>query len=322
MSNLQTFAFIHPLSNAQFSKYQTAFPNIEFLSSDDGIPDRIEQAQALAIHWKSPPIEEILNAAKNLKWIHLRSTGIDGISKGALADRGITLTNGSGNHAPNIAEHVLAMMLAFARQLPHYIRAQEQGVWTPLHAGRVFELGDQHLVILGLGAIGMELAQRAKAFGMRVTGVKRSANPATLPGVDNVVGMDDLDVVLPEADHVVLALPLTDATFKFMDARRLALLRPEARLYNVGRGQLIDQDALITLLKNSKIAGAGLDVTEPEPLPQDSELWRLQNVIITSHSAGHTPKSYERFETLVIENIDRFIAGRPLLNTVDLIAGY
>lgn len=322
MAALHTFAFVHPLKPAQLQVYREAFPGVRFLAADRGLPDGIADAQGIAIHWDPPPMEELLAAARSLRWLHLRGAGIDRIAVPRLLASDIVLTNGSGNHAPNIAEHVLSLMLAFARQLPQLIRGQAGKTWAPPAAGKVFELSGQTLLIVGCGAIGEELAWRAAALGLQVIGVKRGP-VADLPrGVGDMVTLERLDDVLPRADHVVLALPLTARTRGLMDAPRLRRMKQGAHLYNVGRGPLLDQEALIELLRAGHLAGAGLDVTDPEPLPAASPLWDLPGVVITSHSAGMTPRSYERFEALLLENLRRFDAGEPLLNVVDKNAGY
>jgi phosphoglycerate dehydrogenase-like enzyme len=321
MQRLQTFAFVHPLSGTQLRAFQDAFPSVRFLSADEGFPAGLEEAQAVAIHWKHPPMEELLARAKGLQWLHLRGAGIDRIAVPALVDSDIILTNGSGNHAPNIAEHVLSLMLAFARQLPALMRRQARRQWQPPEADEVFELSAQTALIVGLGAIGQELATRLSALGMRVVGVKRRSGP--LPeGVQKLVTLDELDTVLPEADHVVIALPLTHATRNLFGAARLQRMRRGAYLYNVGRGPLVDHDALVDAIRAGHIEGAGLDVIDPEPLPPESPLWDMDRVIITAHSSGLTPRSYERFEALLMENIRRFSTGQPLLNVVDKAAGY
>jgi phosphoglycerate dehydrogenase-like enzyme len=320
MTKLKTFAFIHPLSQEQLQVFRDALPGTEFIASDRGLPDGIERAQGVAIHWDAPPIEALLSAATSLQWLHLRGAGIDRISVPRLVDSDIVLTNGSGNHSPNIAEHVVALMLAFARQLPALIRDQAARVWRA--PDNVFELSGQTLLVVGCGNIGQELAWRASALGMKVIGARRRVGQAPLRGVSQVVAMQQLDDVLPLADHVALTLPLTAETQGVMSAARLNAMKPGAYFYNVGRGQTVDQPALIEALRSGRIAGAGLDVTDPEPLPPDSALWSEPGVVITAHSAGRTPRSYERFESLLLDNLARFSEGRPLLNVVDKAAGY
>lgn len=323
MPKLKRFAFIHPLQPDQLQRFQKTFPDTEFLYADNGIPKGFEQAQAAAIHWTVKNVADVVAAGRSLRWLHIRSTGVEHLEPSIFRGSDIVLTNGAGNHAPNIAEHVLAMMLAFARQIPHFVRFQQQRSWMPVAAHQVFELSGQHVVIVGLGAIGMEFAKKAKALGMRVTGVRRNVSGAAASQfVDRIVTIADIDNVLAQADHVVLALPLTAQSAQLFDANRLARMKRGAYLYNVGRGQLVDHEALQHALINGQIAGAGLDVTDPEPLPPTSALWDFPNVIVTSHTAGATPHSYERFESLVLENMKRFVEGIPLLNQVNIAAGY
>jgi phosphoglycerate dehydrogenase-like enzyme len=322
MRHLQTFALVHPLTAAQLQVYAQAFPDVEFIASDAGLPAGIERAQGVAIHWAFPAMEELLAAARSMRWLHLRGAGIDRISVPRLIDSDIILTNGSGNHAPNIAEHVLAMMLGFARQLPALMRSQARGEWACPPAASIFELAGQSLLVVGLGAIGQEVARKAAALGMRVTGVRRSTGAEIVAGVDAVVTLDQLDAALPLADHVVIALPLTRATRGILSRERIGRMKPGAHLYNVGRGALVDHDALLQALRSGRLGGAGLDVTDPEPLPASSPLWQEPRALITAHSAGITPHSYERFEALLIDNLRRFRAGQPLLNVVDKREGY
>jgi phosphoglycerate dehydrogenase-like enzyme len=213
-------------------------------------------------------------------------------------------------------------MLAFARQLPALVRAQQQARWQPPPPARLFELSGQTLAIVGLGAIGSALASRAAALGMRVVGVRRSAGSTAPPGVERLYAFDGLDLALAEADHVAIALPLTPQTRGLFDAARLGRMKPGAHLYNVGRGATVDADALLAALRSGRLAGAGLDVTEPEPLPSESPLWREPNVIVTAHSSGLTPRSFERYARLLLDNLGRWVRGEALLNVVDKRLGY
>ena len=320
---LKTFAFTHPLRAEALQAFRSALPAVEFLVPDAaGIPPGFERAEAAAITWDGPPIDEILVAGPALRWIHQRGAGIDGITTPRLVASGVVLTNGSGNHAPNIAEHVLALMLAFARQLPALMRAQQQGRWEPPAASQMFELGGQTLAVVGVGAIGSALAERARPLGLRVIGVRRSANAPLPPGFDRVVGIDSLDEVLGAADHVALSLPATPATHGLFSTARFAAMKRGAYLYNVGRGPVVDPGALLTALRSGHLAGAGLDVTEPEPLPSESPLWREPNVIVTAHTSGLTPRSFERYQSLLLDNLGRWVRGEPLRNVVDKALGY
>jgi phosphoglycerate dehydrogenase-like enzyme len=271
-----------------------------------------------------PPLTaEEVAAAPKLRWLQATIAGVEGFPLPALRDRGITLTTFSGVAAPNIAEHVLALMLAFARGLPALQRRQAHGAWFDNHeeAPPTFELGGQTLGIAGLGDIGEELARRAHALGMRVLATNRDPIDAP-PGVERVRPSAGLPDLLAVSDHIALCLPLTGATEHLIGREQLAAMKDSAYLYNVGRGALIDQDALVAALRDGTIAGAGLDVATPEPLPADSPLWALPNVLITGHTAGQTPLYWERGSALLIDNVRRFLAGEELRNTVDTGAGY
>jgi phosphoglycerate dehydrogenase-like enzyme len=324
MTYSRIFAFLHPVGADTLRAFRTARPEIEFLvPAGKDLPAGLERAQGAALAWGGPALETILAAAPRLEWLHQRGAGVDRIAGPALEASTFVLTNGSGNHAPNIAEHLLALMLAFARGLPALMRAQHEARWEPPPNERVFELSGQTLAVVGLGAIGEELAARAHALGMRVVGVRRRASGDDAPrGVARVVAMDGLDPVLAEADHVAICLPLTAATRHLFDASRLVCMKRGAYLYNVGRGPLVDQAALLDALRSGHLAGAGLDVTEPEPLPADSPLWREPNVIVTAHSAGQTPRSAERYHALLLDNLGRWVRGETLRNVVDKRLGY
>jgi phosphoglycerate dehydrogenase-like enzyme len=319
----RTFAFIHPITPTQLKPFQAAAPDVEFLVPDRGpLPAGLERADAAAISWDAPPIDDILAAAPRLRWLNQRGAGIDRIATPRLVASDVVVTNGSGNHAPNIAEHVLALMLAFARQLPALIRSQQAARWEPPVVSRVFELAGQTLAIVGAGAIGSALAPRAAALGMTVIGVRRSSSAPPPPGIARTVGTDRIGEALAVADHVAIALPLTTETRGLFSAALLAQIKRGAYLYNVGRGALVDPVALLAALRSGQLAGAGLDVTEPEPLPADSPLWQEPGVVITAHSAGNTPRSYERYERLLLDNLGRWTRGEPLLNVVDKRLGY
>jgi phosphoglycerate dehydrogenase-like enzyme len=219
-----------------------------------------------------------------------------------------------------MAEHVLAMMLALARGVDRMLRAQSKRCWDrgPVRC----ELLGSTALVVGLGDIGTEVAARCKALGMRVLGVRRRVERGGTTAVDTVVGFDGVDAVLPEVDHVVLALPGTPHTARFLDARRIGLLKRGAYVYNVGRGSAIDEAALVDALKEGAIAGAGLDVFEREPLPAESDLWSLDNVVISPHCAGSTEDYGERFAAILVENIQRYLKGEPLRNEVDRFFGY
>ncbi len=273
-----------------------------------------------------PPLTaEEVAVAPRLRWVQATIAGIEGFLIPALRERPIVLTTFSGIAAPSIAEHVLALMLAFARGLPPLLRRQDRREWDDNHADAppTFELAGQTLGIVGLGDIGEELARRAHALGMHVLATDRDAGNGDTPAyIEALLPSERLPDLLADADHVALSLPLTSATERLIGRDELARMGPSAYLYNVGRGELVDQEALVAALRDGTIAGAGLDVATPEPLPADSPLWALPNVLITGHTAGRTPLYWERGIELLIDNVRRFLAGEELRNTVDTRAGY
>lgn len=301
-------------------RLRQAFPDTRLVvAPSDEMTERL-LPDAVAVIGGDPLSDRQLAAAKRLRWVQVTRAGVDEWLTPALAQHRLALTNFSGVAAPNIADHVMALIYAFARGLPTYFARQQQKDWGT-DAPPTFEPAGQTLVILGLGDIGEELAKRAAGVGMTVMAMQR--HPGTPPeGVDETVSNDELPDLLRTADHLALALPLTKTTTGIIGRKELALLRPTAYLYNVGRGQLVDQKALIHALRAGKLAGAGLDVTDPEPLPRNSLLWTMPNVLITGHNAVATPLLWERGTTLLLDNIARFLAGKPLLNEVDTQAGY
>jgi phosphoglycerate dehydrogenase-like enzyme len=240
-----------------------------------------------------------------------------------MRERGLIVTNTSGVHATNISEHVLAMMLAFARRIPFLVRAQLERTWKD-DEGRqgVFELEGQRLLVVGFGEIGQALARKGNALGMRVSAIRRS-NASSVPEyVERTGDVSSLAALLPDADHVAICLPQTNDTIGLFDAAMLGRMKRGSYLYNIGRGPIVETDALVDLLESGHLAGAGLDVTEPEPLPVDSPLWDRENVLITMHTAGATPQFWPRIMAIIIDNARRFQTGEPLRNVVDYDAGY
>jgi phosphoglycerate dehydrogenase-like enzyme len=260
---------------------------------------------------------EDVGRATDLRWLQISSAGANRILD--LLPAHVILTNASGVFGVPIAEHVLAMMLALVRQIPQSVLAASQARWSQ-QAGRV-ELHGATCGIIGLGDIGTEVARRAKAFGMRVLAVKRqvSVRPDFVDELTDVTGLDGL---LAESDHVVNCLPGTSHTHHVLDARRIGLMKRGSRFYNIGRGNTLDEAALIAALKSGHLAGAGLDVFEQEPLPADSPLWRMANVIVTPHRSGQSPCNSQRLAEIVLRNAGHYARGEPLENVVDRHWGY
>jgi len=285
-------------------------------------PDKIEaiaEDVEIVMGWIPP---ELLFSLPNLRWYQQAGVGIDWLLRypeGVARD--FSLTNASGVHHTAINELIFAYLLAFARNLPMAARTQSQRTWQPVERQSLFQLTGKTMLVIGLGAIGSRTARIASALGMRVLGVRR--NPAVEAwDVAQVFGRDQLLEVLPEADVVVLTLPLTKETRHFITRRELARMKPSAYLINIGRGPVVKEADLIEALQSGAIAGAGLDVFEVEPLPDDSPLWGMENVIITAHYASSHPEYYERVMALFLDNLRRYQDGEALRNLVDKKRGY
>lgn len=299
------------------------FPGIEFdVVAPGAVYDHIVDADAALIGWVSA--RDALDRANRLKWIQTAGAGVERVVSDGFGDRGIVLTNGSGVMAPNMAEHIIGMMLAFARGFPALMDGQQAHSWkNGVGMDTVFELGGQSALLIGLGDIALATAQRLKAFGVQVIGVRRSqSGEGPPPHVDRVVSIAELDSVLGDADHVISSVPHTAETVHMFDGDRFARFKDEAYFYNVGRGTSVVQPALIQALESGKLGGAGLDVTDPEPLPENDPLWDAPNVFITAHTAGATPFFRQRVLDLFGENLRRYQAGEDLLNSVDIGRGY
>jgi phosphoglycerate dehydrogenase-like enzyme len=271
-----------------------------------------------------PP--EIASQAPNLKWFQQWPVGADWLMGHPKAVKHpFVLTNGRGIQSDCICEHVFALLLFHARKFDQTYPAQQMGQWqsqwTAERMKTFFELSGKTIVVIGLGAIGSRVVAVAKAFKMKVVGVRRRPElPA--PGVDRLVGVAQLDEVLPMADFVVLSLPLTHQTLGMIGEKQLHLMKPAAILVNISRGPIIQEGKLVQALQEGWIAGAGLDTFEKEPLPPESPLWSLDNVVLTPHSAGVTPEHFERGLAIFMDNLERYMADRPLTNLVDKAAGY
>ena len=266
-----------------------------------------------------------LSDAKKLKWIHSTAAGVAQLMYPELRDSGILVTNPSGIFSVPMAEHTMGLLIALARNFPDSTRHQDQSRWAqqelwdqPQH---LTELNGQVLLIVGFGSIGHELARRAKAFDMRVWGVSRTGKGDTSLA-EKIVPISQLHEVLPHADFVVVSAPETRETKHLIGAPELARMKPTARLINVARGSLLDQSALLTTLQNKKIAGAALDVTDPEPLPAADPLWKAPNLLITPHTSAISDRLWPRQTALLLDLLERWFAGRELLNQVDLHRGY
>ena len=254
---------------------------------------------------------------KRLSLIQVQSAGVDFMLCPELTASPAALCTTSGIHAETIAEHVLGMMLSLVRKFPQSILNQSRQKWEVLEPQL---LHGKRLGILGFGSIGQAIGLRARAFGMHVIGLRR--HPAQSDCADEIWTDDRLDELLPTVDHFVVAVPLTPATKGLITRTRLQLLKPTAYIYNIARGTVVDEPALIEALTQGRLAGAGLDVFWEEPLPASNPLWSHPNVLLTPHSAGQLPDYRERAFLVFLENLHRLKDNKPLINSVDKQAGY
>ena len=309
--------------------------------SADALPGAMPGTTILFGNYLSPAA---LREARDLRWIQTVGAGVDVLLSVDLTLTDIVVTNTSGAFGVQIAEHALSLMFALARRLPAALWSQSARRYEPEPRDDLFELTGKTLGIVGFGDVGQALARRARGIGMRVVALRRSpsGSPAAAPKLadlaldplagsdpadpsdlaDEFLGPDRLDDLLRDSDVVVNAAPLTSATVRLFGREQFACMRSTACFINLGRGETVDQDALIDALRKGVIAGAGLDVTTPEPLPPESPLWALPNVIITAHYAGWSDTMLNRIYTIFTDNLRRFDRGQPLRNRVDVRAGY
>ena len=267
------------------------------------------------------PKAEMIAASENLEWLQLESAGTDAYVKAGILNAKTVLTNATGAYSKAVAEHAFALTLMLQKKLYLYRDEQKRAVWSD--HGTVSSLSDSTVVVVGLGDIGQHYARLVKAMGAYVIGVKRRATDPP-PCVDELAMTQNLDSVLPRADVVMSVLPNTATTRYIYQPESFDLMKDSALFINCGRGNALAGDVLYDALSARKIAAAAIDVTEPEPLPADSPLWGLDNLVITPHVSGgfHLPEVFERIVDIAAENLKAYCAGKPLRNEIDFATGY
>lgn len=277
--------------------------------------------------------------APNLRWVQLHSAGVNhAMQHETLQDKNITITSASGIHATQIANYSMMMILAFQFQLPRMMAYQRQNTWPEkqYEIFRPVDLNKKTVGIVGYGSIGRELARLAQSFGMTVLASKRNLKHLQELDTDYSEGEGDPEGIIPEriypgeaiatmasaSDFLVVTLPLTDATRHTVNAAVFAAMQPSSVVINIGRGAVIDEQAMISALQEGQIAGAGLDVFEEEPLPEDSPLWQMENVLISPHISGNSASYNEKAARLFMANLERYTQKKPLMNVVNRETGY
>jgi phosphoglycerate dehydrogenase-like enzyme len=317
---------IHPpVDESRWRQIAAAAGSMQVVNAVDAAEAEREIADADAFFGKITP--PMLAAARWLRWVQSPTASLEHYLFPELIEHPCQLTNMRGLFSDVIADHVFGYILCFARNFHRYIRNQMEARWEaaggegarpPLTAGPADvnpidlahkHLSDQTLGVVGLGQIGSEIARRGRAFGMRVVAVD--------PVAPEAWRLDRLDDLLATADFVVIAAPHTPQTAKMFRRAQFRRMKPTAYLINIGRGVIVDLADLTAALEAGEIAGAGLDVFEVEPLPADHPLWRMSNVIVTPHVAGHSPRIAERYLAVVLDNVGRFARGEPLRNVVN-----
>lgn len=310
-----------------------------------GDPDLAEQLQAVTSQARIVPVSdsnvmqeitdadafigditsEEVRAGKNLKWVGVMSAGVERVlfprdGSSDLRQSNIVLTNNKIVQGPEIADHALAMLLMLSRNLYALYRNDQQQIWNA-ETFKGIELNGKTAVVVGVGGIGTQIAIRANAFGMTVIGVDPEDKPF-VPFLRRVVKPDEFDDVIPQADVVFISVPDTPKSHKMMGTRQFELMKKNSYFIAVSRGGIYDMNGLVKALDERRLAGAGVDVTDPEPLPKGHALWKFENVIVTPHIAGRSDEDAARMTGTIKENIRRFIAGKPLINVVDKQKGY
>ncbi|SRR6266852_3485231 len=306
-------------------KLSAEFPEVQVvcLNSYDGAEQHLRDAEIVFTISLHP---EQFSVARQLRWIHAPTAAVHQLLFPEIVKSDVILTNSTDVHGPVVAEHVIALIFALAKKIPQAVAFQQKAVWGQEaiwnEGPRPREIADATVGLIGLGGIGREVARKAAALGMRVIAVREHPEKGTPEGVIEVFSPAQLDVILGQADYVVVAAPLIPATEGLINAARLAVMKPDAYLINVGRGRQVDEAALAEALRSRRIAGAALDVFDKEPLPAESALWGLENLLITPHTAGLTEKLWHRHYELFSENLRRYLGHEPLRFVVDKQRGY
>ncbi|EXX84677.1 2-hydroxyacid dehydrogenase [Paenibacillus darwinianus] len=318
---MRTMICLHGFTPEQQEAVRKAVPGWRVVFGRTGeVEAALYKEAEIVCGWNGDAARECLAPDSRLRWVQTWSAGVDKLPLARLAAKGALLTGASGVHPAPMSETVFALMLGLTRGIHRAVRAQTNGRWD--RPAVLPEMHGKTAVIVGAGKIGQEVARLAQAFSMTTLGVRRSGEPA--PSFDRMLTSERLDEALSQADYVINILPLTDETRHLFDEGRFAHMRSSAYFINAGRGETVRTEALVDALRNGAIAGAGLDVFEQEPLPEDHPLWSLDNVILTPHTGGSTASVKERVAAIFLANLPFYLSGEThaLLNLIDYSRGY
>ncbi len=310
------------LGEAGAERLRKEFSDVEFMTGSNG-DDQAATAKDADAYIGRINRQTVLAAGSRLRWVHSTGAGIETLAKiPELVDSDVVVTNTRGGHAPAIAEHTFAILLALTRRIPDLVEDQRRHVWKRAEVtGAMRELTGATMVVLGMGNIGSAIARRAVGFGMRIIGVDR--NPPDPPeGIEAIWSVERLDDALRQADVLVVATPYTTETHHLVDARRVGLLPEGAIVIAISRGNIVDEAALVEALNTGRLGGVGLDVFATEPLAADSPLWDVPNLLVSPHCSGSSRQTRDRVWEITRENVRRFIKDEPLVNVCDTRAGF
>ena len=293
--------------------------HVRFAQDEASLREHLPETSILLVtDFRTEAFQSAWSSAQKLQWVHATSAGVDAVLFPEIKDSDVTITNARGIFDRSIAEYVLGVILAFAKDTKRNIELQQDRQWQHRDTERVL---DKKLLVVGAGSIGRQIAKLCGAVGMQVDGIARSARDSD-PDFNAVHANDALHQQLGKADYVVVAAPLTPQTQGLFGAAEFATMQRHARFINIGRGPIVQTDALVAALEDGQIAGAGLDVFEQEPLPKNHPLWRMHNVLMSAHMAGDFIGWREALSTQFLGNLARWKAGEPLQNIVDKGRGY
>lgn len=320
MSASPKILILNPISDRQKEFISQVAPAAVISCTDLAhAPEQIADTEIL-VAWGMNNIQPFFAQAQNLRWIHALTAGVESLLFPETQAGSVLISNSKGIHGIPMAEHVLGLMLSFSRRLNVFYQQQTQHLWKRPAIESLHEINGKTLAIVGLGAIGHEIAKKAKAMDMRVIAAKREMTQE--PFVDHLYRPEQLLEMLSQADFVVVTLPLTDSTKNLFGREQFAAMKPTAYFINVSRGGVVQEDQLVIALNEKRIAGAGLDVFVQEPLPESSPFWDLPNVIVTPHLSAISPAYLDRALQLFAQNLACYLTGKPLPTGIDKVRGY